>query len=59
MGRLRLMMFQAVLNANVRAGQWLVVVGAGGGLGHLAGEYRRAFPSRNRIPQKEIHQPIP
>lgn len=33
------MMFQAVLNANVRAGQWIVVVGAGGGLGHLAGEY--------------------
>lgn len=27
-----------MLNANVRAGNWLVVVGAGGGLGHLAGE---------------------
>lgn len=29
---------QAVLNANIRAGNWLVVVGAGGGLGHFAGE---------------------
>lgn len=28
---------KAVLNANVRPGSWLVVVGAGGGLGHLAG----------------------
>lgn len=25
------------MNANVRPGNWLVVVGAGGGLGHLAG----------------------
>lgn len=29
--------YKAVLNANIRAGNWLVVVGAGGGLGHLAG----------------------
>lgn len=28
---------QAVLGTNIRAGSWLVVVGAGGGLGHLAG----------------------
>lgn len=28
---------QAVKNANVKAGDWVVVVGAGGGLGHLAG----------------------
>lgn len=28
---------QAVLNAKLKAGDWLVVVGAGGGLGHLAG----------------------
>lgn len=28
---------QAVLNTNIRPGSWLVVVGAGGGLGHLAG----------------------
>lgn len=26
------------MNANVRPGNWVVVVGAGGGLGHLAGE---------------------
>ncbi|KAJ5105405.1 Polyketide synthase enoylreductase [Penicillium alfredii] len=32
-----LRVMQAVLNANVRPGNWLVVVGAGGGLGHLAG----------------------
>lgn len=30
---------QGVLNTDVRAGNWLVVVGAGGGLGHLAGEF--------------------
>lgn len=38
--------FQAVLNANVRAGNWLVVIGAGGGLGHLAGESRTLFVNR-------------
>lgn len=32
---------QAVLNTNVKAGNWLVVVGAGGGLGHLAGEFTK------------------
>lgn len=25
-------------NANIAPGQWLVVVGAGGGLGHFAGK---------------------
>ncbi|KKA21449.1 Alcohol dehydrogenase [Rasamsonia emersonii CBS 393.64] len=34
--------YKAVLNANVKVGQWLVVVGAGGGLGHLAVQYARA-----------------
>ncbi|KAJ5452815.1 Polyketide synthase enoylreductase [Penicillium cf. griseofulvum] len=34
--------YKAVLNANVRPGNWLVVVGAGGGLGHLAVQYARA-----------------
>ena len=31
--------YKAVKNANVKAGDWVVVVGAGGGLGHLAGEF--------------------
>lgn len=30
---------KAVLNCNIKAGDWVVVVGAGGGLGHLAGEF--------------------
>lgn len=30
---------QAVLGTSIRAGSWLVVVGAGGGLGHLAGKF--------------------
>ncbi|PYI12709.1 GroES-like protein [Aspergillus sclerotiicarbonarius CBS 121057] len=35
--------YKAVLNANIRAGNWLVVVGAGGGLGHLAAvQYAKA-----------------
>ncbi|KAJ0426497.1 chaperonin 10-like protein [Aspergillus carlsbadensis] len=33
----------AVLGANIRPGSWLVVVRAGGGLGHLAVQYARAF----------------
>ncbi|KAL3490780.1 putative alcohol dehydrogenase [Aspergillus germanicus] len=35
--------YKAVLGANIRPGNWLVVVGAGGGLGHLAVQYARAF----------------
>ncbi|KAJ5669534.1 Polyketide synthase enoylreductase [Penicillium macrosclerotiorum] len=34
--------YKAILNANIRPGNWLVVVGAGGGLGHLAVQYARA-----------------
>lgn len=30
---------QAVLNTKIQPGSWLVVVGAGGGLGHLAGMF--------------------
>ena len=30
--------YKAVLKSNIKAGDWLVVVGAGGGLGHLAGK---------------------
>lgn len=30
---------QAILNAAPRPGSWLVVVGAGGGLGHFAGTF--------------------
>jgi D-arabinose 1-dehydrogenase-like Zn-dependent alcohol dehydrogenase len=31
-------MKQAVTNANLKQGQWLTVIGAGGGLGHFAGK---------------------
>ncbi|EKG10608.1 Alcohol dehydrogenase superfamily zinc-containing [Macrophomina phaseolina MS6] len=31
--------YKAVKNANVQAGDWVVVIGAGGGLGHLAVQY--------------------
>ncbi|KAI0150781.1 alcohol dehydrogenase [Xylariaceae sp. FL1272] len=34
--------YKAVKNANVKAGDTVVVVGAGGGLGHLAVQYARA-----------------
>ncbi|OJJ45513.1 hypothetical protein ASPZODRAFT_621519 [Penicilliopsis zonata CBS 506.65] len=34
--------FQAVLNTQIKPGNWLVVVGAGGGLGHLAVQYAKA-----------------
>lgn len=42
-----LISLQAVKNANVKAGDWVVVVGAGGGLGHLAGKYRHPQPLGN------------
>lgn len=32
---------QAVKNANLSKGKWLVVVGAGGGLGHFASTWPR------------------
>ncbi|KAL4817255.1 chaperonin 10-like protein [Aspergillus spinulosporus] len=35
--------YKAVLGANIRAGHWLVVVGAGGGLGHMAVQYARVL----------------
>ncbi|KAI1331496.1 GroES-like protein [Xylariaceae sp. FL0255] len=34
--------YKAVKNANVKAGDYVVVVGAGGGLGHLAVQYAKA-----------------
>ncbi|GAM34273.1 alcohol dehydrogenase [Talaromyces pinophilus] len=34
--------YKAVLNANIKVGDWVAVVGAGGGLGHLAVQYARA-----------------
>lgn len=30
---------QAIKESNVKAGEWLVIPGAGGGLGHLALQY--------------------
>ncbi|KAL4887150.1 putative alcohol dehydrogenase [Aspergillus karnatakaensis] len=35
--------YKAVLGANIKAGNWLVVVGAGGGLGHLAVQYAKVL----------------
>ncbi|KAL4932651.1 chaperonin 10-like protein [Aspergillus undulatus] len=35
--------YKAVLGANIRAGHWLVVVGAGGGLGHFAVQYAKVL----------------
>ncbi|KAH8657827.1 chaperonin 10-like protein [Xylariales sp. PMI_506] len=37
-----LTVYKAVLNANAKVGEWVVVVGAGGGLGHLAVQYAKA-----------------
>ncbi|CAJ2499804.1 Uu.00g026570.m01.CDS01 [Anthostomella pinea] len=37
---------QAVTNANVKHGHWVVVVGAAGGLGHLAVQYARVSGAR-------------
>ncbi|KAI9903858.1 hypothetical protein N3K66_000387 [Trichothecium roseum] len=38
--------YKAIKNANVKVGDWLVVVGAGGGLGHLAVQYAKAHGAR-------------
>jgi len=38
-----LTVYKACLNANIKAGEWLVVMGAGGGLGHLAVQFARAM----------------
>ncbi|KAI1826374.1 alcohol dehydrogenase [Xylaria intraflava] len=34
--------YKAVKNARIKVGDWVVVIGAGGGLGHLAVQYARA-----------------
>ena len=34
--------YKALLNANCKAGDWVVIPGAGGGLGHLAVQVRSA-----------------
>ena len=36
--RFQCSMLQAVVNANLNKGEWLTVIGAGGGLGHFAGQ---------------------
>ncbi|CZR69005.1 related to alcohol dehydrogenase [Phialocephala subalpina] len=41
-----LTVYKACLNANLKPGDWLVVFGAGGGLGHLAVQYGKAFGAR-------------
>jgi D-arabinose 1-dehydrogenase-like Zn-dependent alcohol dehydrogenase len=41
-------MLQTVLNTRLKVGDWLVVVGAGGGLGHIAG--------KEPPPQKRLRQ---
>lgn len=38
--------YKAVENANISKGQWLVVVGAGGGLGHFAIQYGKVAGAR-------------
>jgi D-arabinose 1-dehydrogenase-like Zn-dependent alcohol dehydrogenase len=39
------------MNTNVKIGDWLVVAGAGGGLGHLAGEFSRKYLRLGGTPQ--------
>ncbi|KKY27253.1 putative alcohol dehydrogenase [Phaeomoniella chlamydospora] len=38
--------YKAVKNAHIKPGEWVVISGAGGGLGHLAVQYARAFGAR-------------
>lgn len=38
--------FTAIKRANVKHGQWVVISGAGGGLGHLAIQYAKVFGAR-------------
>lgn len=38
--------YRALLEANLQPGQWIVIPGAGGGLGHLGVQYARAFGYR-------------
>jgi alcohol dehydrogenase, propanol-preferring len=38
--------YKAVKNAGLKEGEWLVVVGAGGGLGHFAGKYMNVGTGR-------------
>ncbi|OAL39884.1 hypothetical protein AYO20_00796 [Fonsecaea nubica] len=38
--------YKAVKNANVKQGEWLTVIGAGGGLGHFAVQYGLALGAR-------------
>ena len=38
--------YKALLNANLRVGDWVVIPGAGGGLGHLAVQYALAMNYR-------------
>ncbi|KAK1926609.1 mannitol-1-phosphate dehydrogenase MPDH1 [Papiliotrema laurentii] len=38
--------YKALLNANLKAGDWVVIPGAGGGLGHLAVQYALAMNYR-------------
>ena len=38
--------YKAVVNTAIKPNQWLVVVGAAGGLGHFAVQYARAFGAR-------------
>ena len=37
---------QAVMNADIKPGQWVAVIGASGGLGHLSVQYARAAGAR-------------
>jgi len=43
--------YKALLNANLKVGDWVVIPGAGGGLGHLAVQvYQPCYPS--------VHEPF-